>query len=706
MYSEIRKKTTIAQRILLMLTVSGLFTLVAFSILFHFKNKKEEEIATLSMIQFNHEVQSILNLYEAKLKQVVFDYTYWDELVENIKPDNQQWFDENISTIVSSFHFDYAGVYDVNRKLVHEAWSDNIKPGNFMPRQALDCINTNRFADYFTIYDSSLLAISAATIHGTNDPFHTRTPVSGYLVLAKKWDKTMLNELSGILGAGIQLGREIKDSVPGDKFTLKMTHELKDFDQKLVDKLVVSREFPVLRLYDSAARYLFGAVLFLIFTALAFFYYTSRRWVSKPLKLVSNVLRNEDMASLSALRKSSEEFRRIALLFDDYMMQKEELVRAREKAEESDRLKSAFLANISHEIRTPMNGILGFTELLRDPGLDQESRAEYLGIVERSGKQLLNLINDIIDISKIEAGLMHIRPEDCSLNKVLRDVGMMFNSNEKIRNNTLELRLKLQFSDEASWVRIDEQRLAQILINLVGNAMKFTHSGFVEFGYKLSNDNRLLIFCKDTGIGIAPEKQQVIFDRFFQVSDTTNRQYEGTGLGLAISKSLAELMDGSIWVESEPGKGSAFFISLPFIPVEKGFSRIYGDDFATDVPSLETKTILVAEDVAVNFQFLKATLDKTNATVVWAKNGKEAVEMALAIPHPDLILMDLKMPLMNGYEATRLIKAQLPNIPIVAQTAYSLDGDRQKSIEAGCDEHIAKPIQTQELYKILSALLA
>ncbi|PKP16882.1 MAG: hybrid sensor histidine kinase/response regulator [Bacteroidetes bacterium HGW-Bacteroidetes-22] len=387
------------------------------------------------------------------------------------------------------------------------------------------------------------------------------------------------------------------------------------------------------------------------------------------------------------------------------MEQKAELVKAREKAEESDRLKSAFLANISHEIRTPMNGILGFTELLRDNTLDQESRMEYLSIIDKSGRQLLNLINDIIDISKIEAGLMHIQPVNCSLNKVFRETAMMFNSNPKVINKEVELRLKLQFSDEAAWVSVDPMRLSQLLTNLIGNALKFTQKGFVEFGYRLSTENQLLVYCRDTGIGIPADKYKAIFDRFIQVNNTSSRPYEGTGLGLAISQSLTELMEGRLWVESEPGKGSIFYISLPFVPVDQGTSPIFTDEITIEIPNLTGKLILVAEDVPVNFQFLKATIEKTGAEIIWAKNGKLAVERALEEPHPDLILMDLKMPEMNGYEATKLIKKQLPEIPIVAQTAYSLDGDRQKSIEAGCDDHIAKPIQTNELFRILSTLL-
>ncbi len=700
-----KKDSTISQRILLLLFLSMATAILIFSILYTYKNIQEKEISRVSLKQFTHEVNSIISLHEASLKQVVFDYTYWDEFVENIKPHNENWFEHNITTIVGSFHFDYAGVYNNSKALLHESFSEGFQPDTITTASALNFIHKNRFADYFRWTSDGLVSISAATIHGTNDPFHTRTPVSGYFILAKRWDNALLKELSTMLGADIRLIKP-GDKISADrKYSLSVSRDMLDYNKQPIAKLIITREFPVLKLYDTISLYSLGVILLMIIVALIIFYYTSNHWILKPLQIVGDILETENPKSLDALKKNAIEFKRIGLLFDSYMEQKAELVKAREKAEESDRLKSAFLANISHEIRTPMNGILGFTELLRDNTLDLESRMEYLSIIDKSGRQLLNLINDIIDISKIEAGLMHIQPVDCSLNKIFRETAMMFNSSSKIRNKEIELRLKLQFSDEASWVRIDPMRLSQVLTNLVGNAIKFTQKGSVDFGYRLSTDNQLLVYCRDTGIGIPADKQKAIFDRFIQVNNTSSRPYEGTGLGLAISQSLTELMEGRMWVESEPGKGSIFYLSLPFIPVDRGTSDIFTSEITIEVPNLAGKLILVAEDIPVNFQFLKATLEKTGAEIVWAQNGNLAVERALTEPHPDLILMDLKMPEMNGYEATKLIKEQFPGIPIVAQTAYSLDGDKLKSIEAGCDEHIAKPIQTNELYQILSSLL-
>lgn len=699
------KNLTISQRIIAILIAVALLAVFVFAFLYGYKIRKEEVITQVAVGQFSHEVNSIFTLHSAALKQVVFDYTYWDEFVENTRPNNEPWFETNITTIISSFHFDYVAVYDSSGHLVHEASGHGYTLSSLLPASALEIIRKDRFADFSLSTDDGIVAVSAATIHGTNDPFHTRTPVSGYMVIGKLMDDKMLTEISGMLGAEITMLSTDAEIAPAAPYTLQITRDLVDYRGNVVARLLVSRSFPVSELYDSLAMYSLGILFVLILLALLVFYVTARRWVSRPLSLVSTILKEEDPNALAALQESSDEFRRLGVLFEDYIHQKEELVKARERAEESDRLKSAFLANISHEIRTPMNGVLGFTELLRDDTLDAESRNEYLGIVETSGKNLLSLINDIIDISKIEAGLMNIQPVDCNLNKVFRETGMLFNSNEKIRNQSIDLRLKLQFSDEAAWVRLDPSRLAQILTNLVGNAVKFTPKGFVEFGYRLSTDNQLLIFCRDTGIGIPKENHQSIFDRFVQVNNNSSRPYEGTGLGLAISSSLAALMDGRMWVESEPGKGSVFFMALPFVPVDRGFSPIFGDRERVDIPDLAGRLILIAEDVVVNYQFLKATLEKTGAEVFWAKNGKVAVEMAMNDPAPDLILMDLKMPEMNGYEATRMIKQRRPFIPIVAQTAYSLDGDRQKSIEAGCDEHLAKPIDTNELYAVLTLLL-
>jgi|GEM_PF-1646582 len=375
-----------------------------------------------------------------------------------------------------------------------------------------------------------------------------------------------------------------------------------------------------------------------------------------------------------------------------------ELAEAKKRAEESDKLKSSFLANMSHEIRTPMNGILGFAEILKEPDLTPKERINYLQIVENSGNHLLNIINDIVDISKIEANLLKIHKEKYSVNEILNSLHQFFSQNRDIKKNNIRLILKKGLLDEQSSILTDKTRLNQILTNIIGNACKFTTQGSIEFGYTKQDEKTLLFYVKDTGFGIPDNKLQSIFERFIQAETPSDRQQEGTGLGLAISEALIKLLGGKIWVESKVGKGSAFYFTIPYaVPVH--FSdTLSGITSATPgVFDWHEKTILIAEDIESNFYLIKIMLRSTKAEIIWATNGQEAVDLIKQNKNIDLVLMDIRMPVMNGYDATRLIKKMRPDLPVIAQTAYSLDGDKNKSFEAGCDEYVTKPVNAGQL---------
>lgn len=379
-----------------------------------------------------------------------------------------------------------------------------------------------------------------------------------------------------------------------------------------------------------------------------------------------------------------------------------QLKQAKDKAEESDRLKSAFLANMSHEIRTPMNAILGFTELLKSTDLTEDKKNNFIDIILKRGKDLLNIINDIIDISKIESKQLKINHTKCYLNAVLHDLHVFFGNDIQFsEKKKLKLNLKTALPDNDCFVVIDDMRLKQIFTNLLSNAIKFTTIGTIEFGYTLLNKNTLNFFVRDSGIGIPEDKLVLIFDRFRQADDSTSRHYGGTGLGLAISKSLVEMMGGTIFVESEVGKGSLFSFTLPFQPFENiveirlDKKNIHENYFWQD------KTILIVEDDKVNFLYLSTLLRKTKVQILHALNGAEAVELFKTDVKIDLILMDIQMPVMNGYEATRIIKKINRNLPIIAQTAYAMEEDKQKCEQAGCDNFIVKPIKIDTLITVI-----
>jgi PAS domain S-box-containing protein len=378
------------------------------------------------------------------------------------------------------------------------------------------------------------------------------------------------------------------------------------------------------------------------------------------------------------------------------------LTLAKEKAEESDKLKTAFLANMSHEIRTPMNAIIGFSDLLTDDDLSRSEKMDYSVHIKKAGESLMNLISDIIDIAKIEAGQLQINNAACELDELLNDlVGTYSEVISKAGKDELKIRLFKQVGVNGLVIMTDPFRLRQILSNLIGNAVKFTDRGHIEFGYHLQDAQTIEFIVRDTGMGIATAKQKDVFQRFSQVDNSNTRKYGGTGLGLAISKHIVEIMGGKIWLESEPGKGSTFWFTLPFVPVNS--PAITETDLEKPIMDYDWsgKTILVAEDVPSNFMFIEAALRKTNVHLLWAQDGKQAVAMALQDSNINLVLMDIQLPEMNGYEATAEILKSRPGLPIISQTAYALSGEKEKSIKAGCADYIPKPIKSENLISII-----
>jgi len=374
-----------------------------------------------------------------------------------------------------------------------------------------------------------------------------------------------------------------------------------------------------------------------------------------------------------------------------------ELRRAKEKAEESDQLKSAFLANMSHEIRTPMNGILGFAELLNKPDLKGEKQQEYIRLIQQSGKRMLNIINELIDISKIEAGQLDVKLENTDLEDLLRNLYLFYTPEAKKRG--LSLLLSSSLEGEEKQIVTDKTKLVEILSNLISNAMKYTEKGRIDFGCSRAG-NTVEFFVKDTGIGIPPDFHEKIFERFRQVNLNTSTSAEGSGLGLTISRAYVEKLGGKIGVYSKPGEGSVFTFSLPYhkpIP-EKQVQKTEDDILSHDFGKI---TLLVADDDDIGFLYLHELLNLNNMTILRARNGKNAVELCRDHPEIKMVFMDIKMPVMNGLDAIRLIRQFRKDLPIIIQTAYARIEDREEALKAGCDEYLSKPIKQEELFTFL-----
>jgi PAS domain S-box-containing protein len=373
----------------------------------------------------------------------------------------------------------------------------------------------------------------------------------------------------------------------------------------------------------------------------------------------------------------------------------DELKTAKDKAEESDKLKSAFLANMSHEIRTPMNAILGFATLIRNRVLSEEKRKQYIDLINSNCRQLLHIITDIIDISKIEADQVSVFDKNFLLNRVTNDLYLNYKNQIEVLKKPIKIEYIEGLKDEDSAIFADKVRIEQILSNLLSNALKFTEEGHIEFGYRIDRRSDILFYVRDTGIGMNKEEQKVIFDRFRQVGTSYNKLYGGTGLGLSISKGLTEKMGGTIWVESEEGIGSCFYFTIPYKP-GLHLERPEEIDYLVDY-NWKGKTILVAEDEEVNYNLMATVLGPTRAMIIRAKTGIEAIERVEADKQIDLVLMDIKMPDMNGFEATKRIKNIRGNLPIIAQTAYAMSTDEESCLKAGCDDYISKPLRIDML---------
>jgi PAS domain S-box-containing protein len=388
-----------------------------------------------------------------------------------------------------------------------------------------------------------------------------------------------------------------------------------------------------------------------------------------------------------------------ALDITEHIRAENALLAAKEKAEESDRLKSAFLANMSHEIRTPMNGILGFAELLNGPNLSGDQQKAYIDIIGKSGLRMLNIINNIVDISKIEAGLMKVDLNGTNVNEQIEYIYTFFKP--EVETKGMKLLYSTPLPAEEATIITDREKLYAILTNLVKNAIKYSHEGSIEIGYQIADEGVLRFWVKDTGIGIPKDRQEAIFERFIQADIADKMGYQGAGLGLSITRAYIEMLGGTIWVQSEEGVGSTFYFTLPNHAHKIGDITEQRMTISDNTVSGRKLKILIAEDDDVSEMLMEISVQQFGREILKVKTGHDAVQSCQQHPDIDLVLMDIQMPEMNGYEATRQIRKFNQDVVIIAQTAYGQSGDREKALEAGCNNYISKPIKKEELIELI-----
>ncbi|SDB87507.1 tetratricopeptide repeat-containing hybrid sensor histidine kinase/response regulator [Williamwhitmania taraxaci] len=523
--------------------------------------------------------------------------------------------------------------------------------------------------------------------------------VSGYQQLAEYYTRS--NRYKEALDALLSYNKA-KDSVYSNekrRFLVEVDSRYK-FESSEYRIKMLSKEAALKASELKEARWVgyFWAILFLCFVLVSYLLFHNYQLKSSINKKLVLEIEERKKAQLELVRYQID----LERIVDDRTAQLKE---AKDCAEQSDRLKSSFLANISHEVRTPMNAIVGFTSFLLEPSLDKKSQTEALSQIKVNGDILLSLLNDILDISLIEVDQLKIVNGYFNIERSIEEV---VSQKQSISSQWLKPGVELKFTPDTQFEGMlfaDESRFRQILGNLLSNALKFTDQGYIEIGYRVEQ-LMVVFFVRDTGIGVPRGNQRAIFDRFSKFNASEDRFYSGTGIGLSLCKDIVGLMDGNIWVDSTPGNGSTFYFSLPFTEEMSGSSKQMKGEKKMGGLGLDFsgKTILVAEDVESNFLLVNALLKSSGARILWAKDGLEAIDFSVK-DEINLVLMDIRMPKLDGVDATKKIKEMFPNLPIVILTAFSHQEEMNRCYDAGCSAYLLKPIKKAELYSVVARLL-
>jgi signal transduction histidine kinase len=554
---ELIKLNTIYERVIFLLSISAIIFLLLFVSLYFYTLVTEKQVHDEAQSQFYNEVESLLDLNSESMRIAANDFTSSDELIEFTRSRSPKWYNEHIFGAIKSLKIDYLCVYDTAFNIISEASSEKILSRRFIPTTAVTEMLKKRYSNFFLVTTEGLVEVSASSIHPTSDRFHTKSNPYGYAFLVRLWDQSFKTKLSRITSSRVGFQPLPNQKEAYDPGIVTVSKNLTAADNKTVSHIVFSRDFNLnfrtskTLLLITVISFMLGMVVYLVY---------ARKWIYKPLNLITHILESENDTSIQKLQQSAGEFSYIGILFEDYFKQRQTLEQAKQKAEESDKLKSAFLSNIAHEIRTPMHGILGFAEMLKTASLSNEQMREYIAIIEKSSARMLNTITDLIEISRIESGQTEINLSLLDIDGQVDSIYAIFKPEADKKG--LQLNVINILETEGVHIRTDRDKLDTILTQILKNAIKYTKKGSIEIRY-LQKGDFIEYSVKDTGIGIEKDKQQAIFGRFTQADNSLSKNYEGFGLGLSITQAYVEMLGGSIWVESEPGTGSTFCFTIP-----------------------------------------------------------------------------------------------------------------------------------------------
>ena len=686
-------------KILGLIFSSSIFFILLYFALFYYTKKAEKQVYQNSIEQFNNEIAKLLEVNSKPILVAINNDTNWDEFVNFIKSKDAKWYNETISTELAIYDADYLGAYDANKNFIIRTPTERIKEIDFIPKSEMNLLDKVGVNKFYMKIPEGIIEVTGAAIHASNDPFKNKTSTSGYFFVVRLMDIKFIQNLEKLTSSTI-IFTDTNVAIPKLKNQISSIYTLTDFNNQFVGKLLFKRTFEVY--FENAIRILYIIIVAFIINLIINLIYT-RKLVYYPLDLVRRALESGNRKAIKELKKSTGEFSYIGDLFEENSNQKIELIKARIKAEEGDRLKSSFLANLSHEIRTPMNAINGFTELILNTRTSESEKLEYLNVIEKSGKNLVGIIDDLIEMSKIDSN--QITPNYAIINLESCITELYETIKITIKNTDLDFKLIDSKTPAEFNIITDDIKLKQVIVNLVNNAVKFTETGTVSFGYEIDKiENKIQFTIKDTGLGIDQDNHKNIFDRFKRVDSDISIKVGGLGLGLAITKAYVELLGGTISLESKLGVGTTFYFSIPlqYSKVEnitvKSINNI-------EIVKTEEETILIAEDDNINFLLFQKMMQNKNYKIIRANNGQEAVDICLNNPNLDLVLMDIKMPIMNGFEALEQIKPIRLSLPIIAQTAYSSSDDKIRIEEAGFTDYITKPLNRERLFELIDIYL-
>jgi signal transduction histidine kinase/ActR/RegA family two-component response regulator len=648
--------------------------------------------------QFEDEVSRVMYLESNQIKTAIKSDAHWTDFANYTVTKDANWYNEMFA-FPGNYQSDYIGVYGLDNKIINHTNTAKIKEADFIPKEAFDVIKKSGYSKFHLKTSDGLIQIFGSTITKSNDTSN-KNP-AGYFILARKIDLPFKQKTEEITNSTITIIDHSKNKKT-EGYTLYFKIDLKDYKGKFITSVFYERPYGefIINIFNTLYIFLF-ITLALFITSL--FY--AKKWVFNPLKNITKALKTGNEFSIEILKNTEGDFKNIGTLFEENTKQKNKLVKAKLKAEESDKLKSSFLSNLSHEIRTPMNAIVGFTELLINTEVAKEEQLEYLLIIDKSGKNLIAIIDDLIEMSKIES--QQTKPNYTAVN-IENCIHDLYDSIKITNKKAKKIEFKIIESKNPALhpIKTDEVKLKQIITNLITNALKFTEQGSVEFGYEIDEQNNQILFkVKDTGFGIDENNQKYIFDRFRRVGGDHTIKIGGLGLGLAISKAYVEMLGGTIALESKIDKGSEFYFSIPLEYVKCQKITVQPVSQLAISKGEEEGTILIAEDDNINFLLFQKIMKSKNYKIIRAENGQEAVDICFNNPNIDLVLMDIKMPIMDGFEAFEKISPIRPNLPIIAQTAFSSNEDKEKIFKAGFTDYITKPINRERLFELIDEIL-